>query len=376
MSIRSIAALALLAGITAAQGCSSSGQFDPGPRKTTAQRSEAFPVDFEAYGKVGYRQEWKAYPTLSGSLPITDVLVMPDGVAAIEAGSNLTVLEPVTGGSRCSTQLAGNLTRFKGLGRMGDRIVAISDSDALFMDPTTCNLVGRSRLPKIVTSPPAFAQGLIILGTPDGELMGINEVPNIGAVKMWGFGVPGAIERRPVVVGENVAAISQQGEIAIVNARSGQLAGRAKIFGGADTDPVTNGQLVFIASLDQSLYAFAPNGQQVWRYRTAAPLRVQPTAHGDRVYCAIPELGLSAFDAASGKLLWSVKGFSGTVIGLNKGRLFAFDGSEGVLLDPQRGDVIDRAKLPGVRSFQTDAFENGGLYAISSSGVVGKFMPR
>jgi outer membrane protein assembly factor BamB len=363
--------------LTGFAGCSSSQHVQIGKAQTTKERSDALPVDYVNYAKLGYRLDWKGYPTITGSLPIRLLSISSDAIGVIEQGSNLTILEPGTGGQRCAIQLANPLSHFVGLGRQGARIVAASEADIFTLDPATCTLVGRQSFYKIVATNPLMVNNALIAGTTDGELFAQLNTPGINGAKLWGFAVPGAINHNPVMVGDSIGAVSQSGAVFFVTPDKGDLLGRAKVFGGMDTNPVSNGRLMFIASLDQSLYAFAPRGaQQVWRYRTSAPLRVQPTAFKDRVYCAIPELGLTAFDANTGKVLWSIKDFSGVIVASNKGGLLGFDGTSGVLINPSRGDVIERIKLPGVASLQTDTFENGNLYAISTSGVVAKFVSK
>ncbi len=366
------AALALLVG-----GCAGNRPYNPGRARTSSERSEAFPINFESYAKLGYRLDWKGYPTITGSLPINFLRVTPDAIGVLERGSTLSILEPSTGGQRCAIQLANPLTRFTGLSRVGPRFIATSEADVFAVDPTNCNLTSRQKFSKIITTNPLIINTLMIVGTNDGELYAQLDAPGVGGVKMWGFAVEGAVDHDAVLVGDAVGAVSHSGVVFFVTPDKGGLIGRTKIFGGAGANPVSNGRYMFVASLDQSLYAFAPQGaRQVWRYRTSAPLTVQPTVVNDRLYCAVPDLGLACFDANTGKVLWNIKGFAGTIVASNKNGLVGFDGKEALLIGPARGDVIERVPLPGVSSLQPDAFENGNLYAISSSGVVAKFIPR
>jgi hypothetical protein len=80
--------------------------------------------------------------------------------------------------------------------------------------------------------------------------------------------------------------------------------------------------------------------------------------------------------SGTGNVVWTTKGFMGSVVGTNKGRLVAWDGREAALIDAARGDIIDRAKLPGVSFLRTDKFDDGALLVVSKSGVVAKFQPK
>jgi hypothetical protein len=61
---------------------------------------------------------------------------------------------------------------------------------------------------------------------------------------------------------------------------------------------------------------------------------------------------------------------------MNHGRLLAWDGTTAALIDPARGDIIDKAKLEGAAQLKTDAFDNGKLYVVSKSGVMARFLPQ
>lgn len=371
-------AVALASVLLAAAGCTTGTRLDVGPQKSAPQRSAAFPVDFERYASVGYALDWKAYPTITGSLPIIDLLPASDVIAVLEAGTTVSLLEPLTGSERAASQLTRPLTRFRGLGRKDGRVLAASESELFMLDPQTNTLQARQSFGKIISSPILVWSNLVLAGTPDGELLAhLDAGAAGGGVKLWGFALKGAIEQRPTMVGDAVAAVSQGGDVVFLNPGNGSLRGRSTMFAGSSTTPVSNGSLLFVASLDQSLYGFAPTGgAPVWRVRTSAPLRVQPTAEGDRVWCTIPGKGLSAFDAASGRELWVSKGLEGTVLGTNRGRLVVFTGSEIVLLDAGKGDVLARAAAPGIKMIVPEKFAEGAMFAVSESGVVAKFIPR
>lgn len=373
------AALAVLACLGPVACSSTDSTLPPAPRAgpTVEARAAAFPIEHDHWSRLGYRYDWTSYPYVSGRGRIRFADAYPDVLIAQETGGILSLIETTTGGVRWSTELANPLTKFVGNGRDGDRIVCSSESEAFIVTAATGNLIARQRIEKVVNTRPLLLErpggAVAVYGTPTGEVL----AHYLGqSVKIWGFDTAGAIEGRPVLIGSVIGAVSQAGDVFFLDAASGSLQGRARIFDGVANDPVTNGQLMFIASLDQSLYAFAPTGTQVWRHRGSHPLRAQPTAEGETVYCTIPELGLTAFDASTGKINWSAKEVAGTVIARNRNRLIAFDGASAFALDPQRGDVIEKVELKGVDFLTTDKFEDGVLYAVARSGVIARFLPR
>jgi len=363
-------------GMAGLSGCETS-PYSPGPDRTVQQRRAAFPIKGEDYAKIGYRLDWVGYPAVTGSLPIQYILPFDDMVVVQEAGSFVTVMEPNTGARRCADQLANPLSKFVGMVRDGDRILCCSEGEVFVLDTQTCNLLGRQRIEKIVATEPVRYGNLLIFGTGVGEVLAHMSNSSVNGIKAWGFLTEGAFVRKPALIGDAIGAVSQAGQVVFLDAQSGSLLGQNRIYGGLDTNPVDNESLMFVASVDQSIYAFSPVGATlVWRYRTAAPLRTQPTVNGDRLYCAIPGRGLTAFEANTGEVLWECKDFGGTVVGINKDRLVVWDGTEAALVDPARGDVLERAKLPGVSILKPDKFVDGNLYAVSRSGVVAKFQPR
>ncbi|MBL9032535.1 MAG: PQQ-binding-like beta-propeller repeat protein [Phycisphaerae bacterium] len=366
----------LLGGGFALAGCETS-PYSAGRTRTTAERSAGLPIDYDEYGRLGYVLAWKGYPSVTGSLPINYILPFDDIVVTLEGGSKVAVLDAVGSTQRCANQLANPLTRFAGLARSGDRILVVGEAELFAMDSKTCTVTSRSPFEKIVGTQPALAGDVLIVGSHSGELMGVRTSGPATGTKAWGIGGNGAFRRTPVLIGSAVGAVSSTGDILFADAASGSLLGRSSIFRGADADPVTDGRLMFVASLDQSIYAFSPLGaSQVWRHRTERPLRAQPTVHDGVLYAAIPGMGLRAFDAATGTVRWTCKAFEGTVVAVNRGRLLAFDGKDAALIDPARGDVLERSTLKGVSMLRPDRFVDGNLYAVSTTGVVAKFNPR
>jgi outer membrane protein assembly factor BamB len=350
-----------------------------GPNRTPDERRKDFPTPYEEYAKIGYRPDWVGYPAVTGSLPVRLMEPYDDIVVTVEGGSTVSVLEGGTGTRRCSYPLETPLTRFVGIARDATRVLCAAESDVYVVDPQTCTLTGREKIEKIVATEPVMHNGMLIFGTGSGELLAHLTRSGVSGVKAWGFAIRGSIEHKPVLVGDAVGVVSQAGQVLFCDAQSGSLLGKNFVYSGLDTDPVADEHLMYVACLDQSIYAFSPQGASlVWRVRTAAPLRVQPTVYAGRLYCTVPGQGLTAFDCANGSVVWTCKGFNGTVIGVSRKNLVGFDKATGeaVTIDLERGDVIGRARTTGVVMMKPDKFENGNMYALSKSGLVGKFLPK
>jgi hypothetical protein len=276
---------------------------------------------------------------------------------------------------RWSSDLTGPLTKWTGIVREegeAGRLLVSSESELFMMAVGTGTLVGRERYERVVNTAPLPAGPCVVAGTSTGVVQAHLVGRNVSA---WNHGMQGAIDARLARVGDYIAAVSQAGDISWLT-DNGSLVGRARILGPLDCAPATDGNALFIAGRDQSVWAFDTAGNQLWRYRTSNPLRRSPVVHDGVVYCDLGALGLTAFDAASGVVKWHAKDVHGVVIGVRAKRLLVRDDAGITTVDPARGDAIDRVTLPGVGLVAPDTFVDGNLYAISNTGVLAKFTLR
>ncbi|HRQ73123.1 MAG TPA: PQQ-binding-like beta-propeller repeat protein, partial [Phycisphaerales bacterium] len=265
-----LASLCGTAGCTSDEGASSSAsttRTTSGSRgaSTIEARRRAFQVNHDDWGRLGYRLDWRGFAHVGARQRVTHLTPYDDIVIVHESGSVLSVLEADTGAVRNANELATPLTRFLGHVREGSRVVVSSESELFAVDVTTGNLLDRKPLAKVASTSPVLAEGLIINGTPAGEASAYM----LGApVRAWAFGMGDPIDTDPVIVGDAIGLVSRSGNVAFLDAASGSLLGRARIFAGCDATPASDGSTMFVASLDQSVYAFhARGGELAWRVR-------------------------------------------------------------------------------------------------------------
>jgi outer membrane protein assembly factor BamB len=349
----------------------------PGHARSPEARRADFPINHDAYRKVGYRLDWVGYPVVSSRERIENLYVDSDLACTIDSGSTVSLLSASNGSVRWTNQLADKLTNFVGLDRVENRIYASAEGELFVLDQETGTIRNRQRYPKIVSTPPVVYGHLLVYGTGSGEIFAHMVLNAVEGVRAWGNTVTGAVEAAPVLVGSAVGVVTQSGRVLFMDAASGTPLGANQIYGGLATNPVAGEHVMYVAGLDQSVWAFnAEGGSVLWRHRTSTPLRQQPTLNAGTLYCGIDGTGLVAFDAGTGAIRWTAKDLRGTVIGTNRGRLVVWDGSTMTLVDPARGDVIEHAALPKTRMLKPDKFDDGNLYVVSLSGVLAKFAPR
>jgi hypothetical protein len=376
-TILALSAVGLVgAALAPLQGCSS----DAGGTRlvSAADRNKAFTPETDAYTKLGYRHAWTGFPTLSAGASLKSVDVLDDVIAVQDSAGVLSILEANSGIGRWNDQLGNRLTKFLGVIRAGNRIICTSETEAYFLDVDTGTLVNKQRLEKVGTTRPEIVNDLLVYGTSAGEVYG--QVLGQG-FRAWGLSLPGTVTVPPGRLGNTLGFVSSTGAVQFLDGATGNTFSRGQMYMGTLVPPAASGDLMFVASEDQSLYAFSPaSSAPIWRHRTNVTLRHRPVYHNGSVYCTIPGEGLTSFaeygDAGRGHVNWSAKDVTGAVIGTRGGRLLVWDGSDACLVDTANGDIIDRVRLGDATSVTTDTFVDGNLYLTTREGLVVKLAPR
>ncbi|MFN0010654.1 MAG: PQQ-binding-like beta-propeller repeat protein [Phycisphaerales bacterium] len=361
-----LAALGLIAA-----ACSSAG-----PRTTAGtSASGTQPPDRDGLTRVGLRLEWTAFAPVTSGGSLANLDVLGDLLIAEDSRGICSALSPVSGEVRWSTPLGGPTTRFVGNIRDGETILACSETEVYFLDTLTGALVNRQRFARVATTRPAHLGDRLVLGGAGNVVFAHSMASGFAA---WTYTLLGPIDVAPAVLNPSAVAVaSRTGDVLIIDPASGGALTRMAMFDGPGGNIAASEDTVFIASRDQSVYAFRAGDSQVaWRARTDSALAGASTFASGRVFAVVPSLGLTAFDARTGLILWSASTVAGDVIATRAGNLLAWDGKEAVLLDAVRGDVIGRALLPGIDQLTPDRQEMTALYATTRAGVIHKLLPR
>lgn len=373
-TLRAVGAVTAGALLALSAGCNGLSSTGPGAAAPATQRAERAPVNHDAYATLGYRITWRGFPVMSRGGRIIDFEVFDDVIVVQESGTTVTLMEEATGRNRWSTPLGQRLTRFFGTVRVGERILCSSDNELFVLGIDTGELLDRQNLALVVNNKPVIIGSVAIFGTSRGEVLGHNLATGY---RHWGYMLDGAIESRPTIVNGLVGAVSRRGDMIIIDPASGSSRARDQIFGGLDNNPVGDEEGMYVAGLDQSIYCLSPvSGRISWRHRAEAPITAQPVIHDGTLYIEIPGEGLTALDGATGDHLWSSPDVRGRVVGISDGRIITWDGSHATLLDMDRGDVLERVRLPGIERIIVAPFENGDMYTATRDGVIAKLSPR
>jgi hypothetical protein len=375
VSLVAAAGLALLlagCGAPASTGASTGSPSTNGRVRTPQERAAAFTLNAEGVRALGYRADWTGFPFVNPGARIAIVDAAADPVAVLESGGNISLLERNTGALIATTAVGTSLTKFTGVTRVPAGVVVVSESEAFTIAPQTGNLNNREAFEQVVNTRPLTLGSTLILGTARGQVL----AHTLGrAIKAWGYATTASFSVAPTTVGEGlIGAVSDAGEVIFLTT-GGSLTGRGRTF-APPAGIVGGDSLLYVASRDQSLYAFRSDGAIAWRLRTNAPFAHAPMLVNGALLVTVPGTGLSSIDPATGAIRWSAKDVSGDVVGQRDGRLLVWNGSALMLLDPARGDIIQQADMPGVRAVTTDRPADGDLYLSTQSGVLVRLTPR
>jgi outer membrane protein assembly factor BamB len=381
---RTLAAIMLtLAGLAVVPaGCNRPTRTGPQAPADVDSRRAAFPLSDEDFSKIGYARDWLGFPVVAPQGNIIGLHAWDDLVIIQDSNSTATALENSTGQRRWSNQLASQLTRFVGAERTDGRLLAFAESEAIGLSPDTGDILMRQRFDRLVNTQGVLVGDRVIFGTARGDVL----AHGLGlGFQAWAFGTGATITRSPVLIGGSVAILNDRGEVFFLNPVSGALNGRSQaMYASSAFDPVAAGDLLVVASLDQSLYAFRESGgRPVWQHRTSSPPGAAPSYFGGRVFCEV-DGSLTGFVAGTGKVAWTSKGTKGQVVAVRQSgagaMLLVQDGTNLSLVDAERGDVLERISVPGLYQVKTNGGAglraDGTVYLISTSGLVAKLRPR
>jgi outer membrane protein assembly factor BamB len=356
--------------------------------------SKGIRINHSEWADLGYRWQWSSTPVYRGSGDIAFIHPIGDRVAVQSEDAWTCVVDAATGNTDWQVRNASALTSFVDDTRVGDYLLSCSRPEMFIMDVNSGNLLARQPMPVVVTTAPVIYEGHAVFGTPTGEVICHRFGTRSGAplppplddgIKAWGYLLDGTIVADPVRVGPLAGVVTEKGQVFFVDILTGSGRGTARISGGMDTNPVSDGTHMFVASRDQSIYAFAPDSDTyLWRERTADPLTDQPAFFDGVLYCTVEADGLVAFDfsqeaidnARMGRRIWNSPDVHGEVIAVQNGDLIVWDGAAATRVDVDTGDVMARVELKGVRKLVAGTFEDGELYAVGTRGQLIKFESR
>lgn len=378
----------LLAGtVTALGGCSTTSSTNQETTSTTPSAGvESDPIDPDApiaiqewnivhsdWSDLGFEWQWTGFPPVQPGSWIDHATAYEDMLVFQGSGSTLSVLESSTGKVRWSRQVDRPSTVFQESVRRGETLYMASDTELWELNTRNGNTIDRDSLGSLVNTSPLILDNLAIFGTLSGELFAFQMTNDF---KLWSYRFDGPIHVPAVSVGEGyIAALSENGELRTLESTNAHTGMATQIAGGTDATLLTDEIGIYVASKDQSLYAFdIVDGFRFWRKRSSAPVVIQHTLYEGVVYATTKDNGLIAIESSTGDELWSNEDIGGWVITvIDNDQLVVWSGTELMTVDKDRGDIIASMPLTEISGIRTDSIDDGDLYVITLEGTVAKF---
>ncbi len=162
----------------------------------------------------------------------------------------------------------------------------------------------------------------LFVGTDAGVLYAIDTAGSSPGSAAWSFDTGGAIKARPLLAGDSVYVVSDQGFVHRLDKQGGTERWRARIDTGSPprlpasdeksrydrygSSVVVDGPRLYVAGRDKNLYALdAATGRELWRVAAQDIMTATPAIYRDLVLFADFAGKVQAVDARDGKPRWS-----------------------------------------------------------------------
>lgn len=336
------------------EGCKSQ---DSNAWKSATDLDEKYVVGPTIAGELGLRCIWQQEVPVN-SAQIKDVADINGDILTVDTENRVTLLRNNDGNQIWHSAPMPRKEQILGMDRIdsngNNRLIITTDTDIFVLDGNTGEMVNRQNLPNApITGVSRFRKELIFGGT-DGRVI-FHNAP-VG-YELRANSMQGQVSATPVIHDDDVVAVSNKGEVLLLNAVDATRIWSRMLTGGIEAKPAFNDYGIYVATLGQSIWCLdTQNGAVKWKYFTESPLKTGPTDLGDRIFQYVPNEGLICFeadpkDSPRGNALWTNSEITGnvtTVIGNNL-VLWDKDNKMITLVDADRGDTKLNLKLPKVR---------------------------
>jgi outer membrane protein assembly factor BamB len=370
-----------VSGIIVAGGISctpSSGPSDVRPASagpSTVEVKRDYLINYETARELDLRIDYQTQTHPEEGSGLSRLSIQSDAIFVLDGVNFLTRLRRANGQRTWRLPVGGRLDLIQGINYdpVSERVFLMSTSHVLVLDDDTGSMIDKQRLGQIASTAPVLFGSFFIYGSRNGQV--VWHSADVGY--QWrGYQVSPTIRVAPLLVNGVVVATGSDGRVMVIDAASVAGIWNKRLLNEVSAAPTTDGGLLFIAGLDQYLWAIdIASGRTHWKYLAEVPLDSPPTVLEGQLYQQIAGSGLHCFvarplDAPGGEILWTAPEVAGDVIGANRHRLFVWD-SEGRVLDVVdaiRGGVMTTVNLPDVKFIYM--LGESDLYAASDDGRV------
>jgi serine/threonine protein kinase len=152
-----------------------------------------------------------------------------------------------------------------------------------------------------IRSSPTIAEGCVFIGSDDGYLHAVSLATHS---RLWRFDAVQPIRSTPLATKDFIYFGSDQGELNCVTYQ-GEIKWKFRAKRGMTSSPVISDGILYIASLDSSLYALdAKSGWMIWRFHMGKGSVSSPAIGFGNVYIGSADGNLYCVEAGAGREVW------------------------------------------------------------------------
>jgi outer membrane protein assembly factor BamB len=357
----------------------SATETDPETQQVIRQLDQQYVIGPTAGGEMDYRIGWQFDVTARSTLQ--GMALRGDSLYTLDDQNFLTRLRVVDGHQVWRTQAAEPVVRIISVNVADDRVYLNAGGEMLVFDAVNSTQVAKWSLDKIAATPPVEYGPYFIYGARTGEIVWVSR--QIGFMSS-AYYISHSIAVPPVIKGDTLAAVGNDGEVVVLNAANARRLWGKKLLEPVVCKPVIGEGMLYVAGQDQYLWGYdLASGRTQWSVFTSAPLTDSPTLIGERVYQQIPGAGLWCFNAnpidqPGGEKFWQSDKVTGNVLLERRGDLFVWDADAKKLqiIEANRGGIKDTLDLSQVDFLMLGGEGGNDIFVASRDGRVERLSPR
>jgi len=334
------------------------------------------------------RVAWQARVPIADGSKLAAIETIGDAVLAIDTRNQICRLRPEDGSVVWRAAVGNPVDRFLGIFAVDapaaeGKFYAVFSTELWVLEASSGSILSRQPLAKLPVTRPLVVGPIFVYGTAAGHIVAHHCL--VG--HEWrANSLKGRIAGAPLPVGDRFVVASAGGDVACLNAEGINRYWDTNLYAGVQAAPAVCEGAVFVAGLDQYLWAFdIRSGTPIWRKFFERPLVDSPIASGDAILQRVPDLGVVCFAARpdgkpDGEIRWTAPAVGGTHVGEIDGQVAFWDDAARtlVLLDPRQGQVTRRVELPqaaGVLEIPSGDLA-GNVFVFAADGRVVRLVPR
>ena len=351
------------------------------PRRDARAEAEAalkarFVIAPSVADELGYRIVWQSEPLSTKDARMQVMSPSDDSVWFGDSAGGVVRIRRDSGETVWRSSTYQGVERMVGIEYLptprADSVYVVTELGTVSLDAVTGNLLKRGRFAHLPTTEPTVFGPYMIFGTRTGLASWYQYMTGYN----WRAATVGsAVHGKVTVVGDVALAGGMNGKVMALGAPSAGVRWTRMLSAGVEAPIAADSTNCYVASHDQSLWAFElSRGRVLWQYFTQSPLVNPPARIADGLYLQIPGEGLVSFNPVTekpdGEVRWKSKA-KGNVLARVGSDLMAWEPSSRTLtaVDAGSGRVVREVRLPKVKAIKFDT-ARGDLFVSDEAGNV------